>query len=59
MALYILTGRTESGDDIGPYVWERKPTREDINRVFLRDIPDEVEAGTCDSFQVTKTYLED
>ena len=58
MALFILTGRTESGDDIGPYVWERKPAQEDINCVFLRDIPEEVEAGTCDNYQVSKTYLE-
>jgi hypothetical protein len=57
--IYVLTGRTESGDDIGPYAWFKKPTDEVIAAVFERDIPEEVEAGTCDSYGISKVILED
>lgn len=56
--MWVLTGRTESGDDF-VYLWERKPTQTQIDAVFLRDMPEEVEAGTCDSYRVERIYVED
>ena len=58
-SIWVLTGRTESGDDIGPYAWPIEPTTDMIDAVFERDIPEEVEAGTCDNYDVEEIYMED
>jgi hypothetical protein len=57
--IFVLTGRTESGDDIGPYAWPTKPTEDQILKVFMRDIPEEVEAECCDDYSVEETIMED
>ncbi|MER9596131.1 hypothetical protein [Mesorhizobium sp. M0244] len=28
--VWVTTGRTESGDDVGPYVWAREPSDEAV-----------------------------
>jgi hypothetical protein len=58
MKIFILTGSTESGDDIGPYAWLEKPTVAMINDVFLRDIPEEVEADCISSYRVEEVTVE-
>jgi hypothetical protein len=57
-SIFVLTGRTESGDDIGPYAWATNPTEEQIMTVFMRDMPEEVEAECCDNYDVEETLLE-
>jgi hypothetical protein len=57
--IFVLTGQTDSGDDIGPYAWSTEPTEEQVLAVFVRDIPEEVEAGCCDWWRVEKTMLEE
>jgi hypothetical protein len=56
--IFVLTGHTESGDAIGPYAWLTEPTEEQVMAVFVRDIPEEVEAGCCDGWSVEKVVLE-
>ena len=57
--IWVLTGTTESCDDIGPYAWMVEPTEEQINGVFMRDIPEEVEAECIAGYDVCPTSLED
>lgn len=58
MTLYILTGTTESGDAIGPYVWTTVPTPEQIDAVFERDMPDDFAEGCCESYRVEAVEVE-
>lgn len=58
MKVWVLTGRTESGDDIGPYVWGKEPTQAEIDAVFMRDIPDEVEEDCCQNYYVSAAEIE-
>jgi hypothetical protein len=41
MQVWVTTGRTESGDSIGPYVWAFKPTDEQVERRLREDYPEE------------------
>jgi hypothetical protein len=56
--IFVLTGQTDSGDDIGPYAWSTEPTDEQVMVVFVRDIPEEVEAECCGCWSVEKVVLE-
>jgi hypothetical protein len=44
MRVWVLVGRTESGDDVGPYVWANEPSHFEILDVLRQDWPDEFEA---------------
>ncbi len=57
--VFVMAGQTDSGDDFGPYVWTTKPTDEQIKAVFVRDIPEEVEAECCDCWELNEAILED
>lgn len=41
MKLWVTTGRTESGDDVGPYVWGHKPTAKEVKAILRADWPEE------------------
>ncbi len=40
MKLYLVASTTESGDDYS-YIWQNKPTRDEILDVLFRDWPQE------------------
>ncbi|TCR92612.1 hypothetical protein [Rhizobium sp. BK376] len=44
MRVWVAVGRTESGDDVGPYVWSYEPDEAEILRVMEADWPEEFEA---------------
>ncbi|MGV1762822.1 hypothetical protein [Rhizobium rhizogenes] len=48
MKVWVLVGRTESGDNVGPYVWDRQPSDTEIVEVLRADWPEEFEAFGCD-----------
>lgn len=39
--VWVITGRTESGDDIGPYVLDYEPTRLEMHEIVRADMPEE------------------
>lgn len=41
MNVWVISGRTESGDDIGPYVLDYKPTELEIHEIVKADMPEE------------------
>jgi hypothetical protein len=43
MQVWVTTGRTESGDDIGPYAWGFEPTKEEVECRLREDWPEEFE----------------
>lgn len=43
MKVYVGIGQTESGDDVGPYVWKNKPSKEDQLGLLLIEWPGEFE----------------
>lgn len=60
MKVWVLTGQTESGDDVGPYVWDYEPSLEECLVRLKRDWPEEYEAFESDeaiNFDVTSTTL--
>lgn len=46
MKVYVLTGNTDSGDEVGPYVWVNGPDKNEIERVIVRDWHDDYVANT-------------
>ncbi len=56
--VYVLTGSTESGDEIGPYVWHKEPTQVDILWLFQRDMLEELEAECLQNWRITKVEIE-
>ena len=44
MEVWVLTGHTESGDPIGPYVFNRRPNDQEAYDTVAEDFPLEVEA---------------
>ena len=51
MKVWILTGRTESGDDVGPFVFGHKPTDDEQLAILKKTYPAE--------FSMTEEELED
>lgn len=43
MKVWVVTGRTESGDAVGPYVWGYNPSKEEIENLLKEYWPDEYE----------------
>lgn len=43
MNLWVTYGRTESGDDLTPLVWDYEPTSEQVDAVYRAQLPDEYE----------------
>lgn len=40
---YMMVGQTESGDFVGPYIWDHSPTEEEQIKVLRRDFVEEYE----------------
>lgn len=60
MKVWVLTGETESGDDVGPYAWAHEPTREEALAKLKADWPEEYEAFGDDdaiNFNIIKTKV--
>ena len=57
--VFVLTGSTESGDEIGPYVWPYKPTKKNIKDVFMRDIEEDYKSGSCQNYRVSEVNIEE
>ncbi|CAH0343733.1 hypothetical protein [Rhizobium sp. CECT 9324] len=43
MKVWILTGRTESGDDVGPFVFSHNPTDDEQLEVLKKTYPSDFE----------------
>lgn len=43
MKVWVMHGRTESGDDVGPYVFSFEPTKDQQVELLKRDWPAEFE----------------
>ncbi|QIV65938.1 hypothetical protein Cp1R7AA1_169 [Mesorhizobium phage Cp1R7A-A1] len=44
MQVWVTTGSTESGDDIGPYVWAFEPTGAEVESRLRAALPEEYES---------------
>ena len=44
MKVWVVTGRTESGDAVGPYAWKHLPTYNEIIKTLKRDWDEEFKA---------------
>lgn len=45
MKVWILTAKSESGDDYGPWVFRKPPTNAEITKFLLKRVPSEFEGG--------------
>ena len=54
--VWVCSGRTESGDDVGPYIWAREPSQEEVDAILSRDMPDDF-AEECIYADVEKVEL--
>lgn len=45
MKVWVLVGRTESGDAVGPYVFKDEPDQDAIDEILSSDFPDDFEIG--------------
>lgn len=43
--IWIITGKSESGDDYGPKRYDHNPTKEDKKNFILKETPEEINAG--------------
>ena len=48
MKVYVVVGRTESGDEVGPYVFAFKPDTEELTKVIRADHECEFEGWETD-----------
>lgn len=50
--VWVVTGQTESGDDIGPFVFDTKPTESELRELaewfHEDDCPNSDDKGTCE-----------
>jgi hypothetical protein len=46
--MWVSSGRTESGDDLMPVIWSRKPSPEEVDAAYADLYPDEQEVGGVD-----------
>lgn len=59
MRVFVVIGRTESGDDVGPYVWDFKPSNKLIHATISQDWLDEYEAfGKDGGLLLNKSWAE-
>jgi len=48
--VWVLTGQTESGDSVGPYVFDYKPTNVELVSLLKEDMPQEFEGDPEDDW---------
>lgn len=48
--VWVITGCTESGDEVPPLVFDRetRPSLEEINNLYKNTLPEEYEDDECD-----------
>ena len=48
ISIWVFTGRTESGDDVGPYLFDFEPTTEELQELLMDELPGEFEGEPDD-----------
>lgn len=43
MKVWVFTGTTESGDEVGPYVFDYCPSTKELQAILMKDCPSEFE----------------
>lgn len=43
MKVWVFTGTTESGDDVGPYIFDYYPSTAELQAILMQDWPSEFE----------------
>lgn len=57
--VWVLTGCTESGDDVGPYVFRTKPSVKRMIAVLKRDWGHDWETGNLHRYHAVEVGVED
>ena len=52
MKVYVVLGRTESGDEVGPYVFHQRPSEEQLTKVIRADHKCEFDGWETDDLDI-------
>lgn len=61
MKVWVVTGRSESGDDYGPWVYSSKPSEKFLKQMLKENFPDEFDDDGCLIYlnKPEEVYVED
>lgn len=55
---WVTYGRTESGDDLHPFVFLHEPTKKEVEKKYKKLYPDEYEYNGFVSFWIVESEVE-